>query len=125
MVSNKLTYPEMRKELIDYISALSDIEYQQKIWIEKQYPNEKFYDELDYTIHFLYDDTDLATNPYAWIGLVLLNEEEAEGIRKVISVLDEIFLKYGLNLSDKEYIQLKEWDNVIESAKALMRLWHV
>lgn len=75
------------------------------------------YDELDYTVHFLYDDTELASDPASMIGWILLSLDEVNAISNVIKALDVVFNKYGLNLTDKEYIEKDEWANVVEMAK--------
>lgn len=75
------------------------------------------YDELNYTIHFLYDDTDLATDPRSWIGVVLRGEEEVMAIFDVVKSIDGVFDKYGTLLTDAEYIVKPEWVGVIESSK--------
>ncbi|WP_018236021.1 hypothetical protein [Ensifer sp. BR816] len=78
------------------------------------------YDELDYTIHFLYDDTELASDPESTIGVFLYDHREAEGIRSIIAAIDRVFEKYGLELSDAEYLSKLEWMQVVAAAsKAL------
>jgi hypothetical protein len=62
----------MRVELIGYLQALSDPDYQRIAWIEQRLPIGSIkYDEFDYAIHFLYDDTNLGENPEADIGDIL------------------------------------------------------
>ncbi|MBK5073798.1 hypothetical protein I2492_13365 [Budviciaceae bacterium CWB-B4] len=106
----------MREELIDYIRGLSDEKYQYQAWIEGVRPGGG-YDELDYTVHFLYDDTDLADDPESMIGWILVGKSESDAVAKVISSLDIIFDKYGTELSDKEYLAKEEWRDVIKAAK--------
>ena len=104
---SELKFPSMREELISYLSGLSDLEYQYQAWVERSSPGLD-YDELNYTIHFLYDDTGLAENASDWIGLVLRDEIEARSVENVVSALDLVFDKYGTELSDKEYLEKKE-----------------
>lgn len=113
---SQLKYLGMREELISYLQGLSDRDYQYKAWVEGNRPNGG-HDELDYTIHFLYDDTELASDSASMIGWILLSSDEAHAISNVIKALDIIFNKYGLNLTDKEYIEKDEWGNVVEMAK--------
>lgn len=75
------------------------------------------YDEFNYTVHFLYDDTDLATDPRSWIGVVLRGENEVIAISDVVKSIDKVFDKYGTRLTDAEYLAKPEWANVIESSK--------
>ncbi|ELQ6134880.1 SCO4402 family protein [Cronobacter dublinensis] len=113
---SQLKYPEMRKELIDYIHGLSDREYQYQAWVEDNRPGGG-HDELDYAIHFLYDDTDLADDPMSLIGWILTGKNEADVITNLVKALDIIFDKYGTELSDKEYLAKNEWENVLSMAK--------
>ncbi|MCP1513888.1 SCO4402 family protein [Pseudomonas rhodesiae] len=113
---SELKFPSMREELISYLSGLSDLEYQYQAWVERSSPGLD-YDELNYTIHFLYDDTGLAENASNWIGLVLRDEIEARSVENVVSALDLVFDKYGTELSDKEYLEKKEWLWVVNASK--------
>jgi hypothetical protein len=118
---SQLKYPEMREELIDYLHGLSDREYQYQAWVEDKRPGGG-HDELDYAIHFLYDDTDLANDPISLIGWILTGKEEAEVIINLVKALDIIFDKYGTELADKEYLVKKEWGNVLSMAKKAERV---
>ncbi|WLI29682.1 hypothetical protein PSH61_00835 [Pseudomonas rhodesiae] len=113
---SELKFPSMREELISYLSGLSDLDYQYQAWVERSSPGLD-YDELNYTIHFLYDDTGLAENASDWIGLVLRDEIEARSVENVVSALDVVFDKYGTELSDKEYLEKKEWLWVVNASK--------
>ena len=113
---SELKFPSMREELISYLSGLSDLDYQYQAWVERSSPGLD-YDELNYTIHFLYDDTGLAENASNWIGLVLRDEIEARSVENVVSALDVVFDKYGAELSDKEYLEKKEWLWVVNASK--------
>lgn len=120
---NSIKYPSMRKELIDYLRSLSDLNYQKRIWIDGGSDSEIQHDEFDYAIHFLYDDTELASNTDSTIGVILNNNAEASRIKNLVASIDFIFEKYGINLSDKDYVELPEWKNVIDAAgKALVEI---
>ena len=112
-----LKYPSMRWELIDYLQGLSDKEHQYHAWVNNERPGGG-HDELNYAIHFLYDDTDLARDPLSTVGWILKNNEEVSLISNLIRKLDLVFNKYGLELTDKEYIEKIEWEDVIRAAKA-------
>ncbi|WPN98510.1 SCO4402 family protein [Pseudomonas sp. MUP55] len=113
---SELKFPSMREELISYLSGLSDLDYQYQAWVERSSPGLD-YDELNYTIHFLYDDTGLAENASDWIGLVLRDEKEARSVENVVGALDVVFDKYGTELSDKEYLEKREWSWVVRASK--------
>lgn len=113
----ELKLPSMRKELVDYLQGLSDREYQYQAWVNNRRIGGG-HDELDYAVHFLYDDTNLARDPISTVGWILKNNDEVDLISDLVRQLDHIFDKYGLDLTDKEYIETMEWEAVIKSAAA-------
>ncbi|CAM4247552.1 CdiI immunity protein domain-containing protein [Bordetella tumbae] len=115
-----LKCPAMRKELIDYLQGLADKDYQYKAWVNDQRPGGG-HDELNYAIHFLYDDTNLAGDPRSTLGWFLKNDEEVVSISDLVKKIDFVFGKYGLELTDKEYIEKPEWDDVVQAAKTALR----
>jgi hypothetical protein len=121
MEFTEVKLPEMRVELIGYINGLADLEYQHQAWVDHELPT-MGYDELDLTIHFLYDDTTLSRAPRSNIGDLLRNETEAAVIEDLIQNIDLVFDKYGLQLSDKEYIEKEEWKDVVKSAQAAQKV---
>lgn len=122
MELSELKFPTMREELLSYIRGLSDVDYQYRAWVERP-SSVHGYDELDYTIHFFYDDTGLAENPYAWVGLVLRSRDEANCIKSLVSAIDVVFDKYGVELSDQEYLDKEEWEDVVKNARAALKVF--
>lgn len=104
---SQLKYSGMREELIDYIDGLSNKEYQHQAWVEDKRPGGE-HDELDYAVHFLYDDTDLADDPGSMIGWILTGEDEVSAITRLVDALNTVFNTYGIELTDKEYIAKNE-----------------
>ncbi len=117
-----LKHPWRRNHLINYLETLSDKEKQTRRWVQHIYPPAIPYDDLDYTIHFLYDDTWLADDPVATIGYLLLNHREANLVKKLIEAFEVVFAKYGMHKTDEEYINCPEWQAVIDEAKKLLDL---
>lgn len=116
---NKLKYSDMREELIQHLFALSDADYQYRVWILGGTDEETSttHDEFDYAVHFLYDDSLLASDPGATVGWILRDETEVMKISKLVESIEVIFQKYGTSLSDAEYIKIPEWANVLATAK--------
>ncbi|MEN0119210.1 MAG: hypothetical protein AAGD15_21020 [Agrobacterium cavarae] len=107
--------PDLRRRLIDHLKDLSDLEYQKSNW-GKLSEEGGTYDEFDYVVHFLYDDTELASKPYGMIGWCLRSEEEALSIQKLVAAIDQVFERNGLELSDQEYLHTSEWPLVLSEA---------
>lgn len=114
---NKVQFPEMRNELIESLRGLSDIEYQKRIWINARSEGSIQHDEFDYVVHFLFDDTSLATDPDSLIGVILKNFDEVAIIKPVIEALGELFDALGLDRTDEEYVKSTEWSSVVNAAK--------
>jgi hypothetical protein len=122
----EVLHPMMRRELLLNLRALSDPDYQQRIWIEHGTEGTIQYDEFDAAVHFLYDDTSpsLAENPQAQVGYILKSEAEAEKIAALVKTIDAIFDKYGLDLTDAEYIAVPEWQSVVAAARDARSVIH-
>ncbi len=118
-----MKYPDMRNELLGHLEALSDLTYQGSCWVLNKCPEDIEYDELDYTVHFLFDDTTLSTEADKWIGLILKNDEEAASVQSLCSLLDNIFKQYGYDKDDSEYIELAEWVDVVSAAKSSLKVF--
>ncbi|WP_460552642.1 SCO4402 family protein [Comamonas piscis] len=117
MEFSKIKYPNMRDELLHYLSNLSNITYQKNAWVEGEFPPGVEFDNLDSAIHFLFDDTSLGDDPSSMVGVILIDEREVKFIADLIEALNSVFEKYGLNLSDESYINLPEWKEVIKRAQ--------
>ncbi|MCY7386013.1 MAG: hypothetical protein LH628_26305 [Microcoleus sp. CAN_BIN18] len=116
-------YPKMREELLETLRSLSDREYQHKAWLESDYPPAIEYDSFDEAVHFLYDDTVLAENPDAAIGVIIENEKEARLMSAVCQAIDLVFDVLGTEASDEDYINSSGWISVVEAAsKALQAM---
>lgn len=117
-----LKRPEMRHELLDVLKDLSDPNYQKRAWVDREFPPGVRYDELDYKVHFLFDDTLLAEDPARTIGWILRNEEEAYAIRRLASAIDRAIDAVGKDGSDADYICSDQWPEVVDAAKAARQL---
>lgn len=116
MELSELTYPEMRGELISHLRSLADPEYQVRVWVRGELAEGIQHDELDYVIHFIYDDTPLASNAASCVGWFLIDQREVAALENLVRKLDALFDEHGLNLTDAEYISKPQWGKVVESA---------
>lgn len=111
-----LKYPEIRENLKFYVKELAD-----GSWIDET-SDEGSSENIEYIMHFFFDDTSLSEDPSAYIGLSLIDETEAVALEHLISKLDLIFNIYGTNLSDQAYLEKPEWKDVESSAIELNSL---
>lgn len=104
---------EWREELVALIEELSNPSLQEKLWIlHKDRPNSS---GIDHVFHFLFDDTDLAKNPEAEIGNILLNKDEAGAVREVTCLLEKLLSHLG-DVSSEQYISNSGWPSVVAAA---------
>ncbi|MEG4166820.1 MULTISPECIES: SCO4402 family protein [unclassified Microcoleus] len=114
-------YPKMREELLETLRSLADREYQHKVWLKNDYPAGIECDSFDEAVHFLYDDTVLAENPDAAIGVIIEDEKEARLISAVCQAIDLVFEALGTGVPDEEYIKSSEWTSVVEAASRALQ----
>ncbi len=114
-------YSKMRDDLLETLCSLADREYQQTAWVEHNYPPGILYDSFDEAVHFLYDDTILAENPDAAIGVIIQDEKEARLIEAVCSAINQVFEASGTQASDQEYINSSKWTDVVEAASLALQ----
>ena len=111
-----IRYPSLRLELMDSIEALSSKEIQENEWVKGIPDNNGNISLLDYTIHFLFDDTNLATDPNLSLGSFLYDQDEVIAMQKIIQKFDEIFEKYGVKIDTKYLIESPEWSELMTCA---------
>lgn len=112
-------YPEMRLQVFSAVSALADPQYQQRVWLDRIYPHENYYDDLDLNINILYDDTSVLSDPASTMGQILANHEEVEGFRSLAGLLDPIIDELG-DSSDSRYMSHPGWPAVVDAAKSAL-----
>ncbi|HEU5023589.1 MAG TPA: hypothetical protein VFV01_01585 [Spirillospora sp.] len=107
----------MRREVIEALQALSDPEYQRRVWVDRNYPQPGFYDDLTHNINVLYDDTSVAEDPRGQIGLTLENAEEVAAMERLTAVLDPILDSLPTKIDDGAVISLPDWGAVVRAAR--------
>jgi hypothetical protein len=117
-----MKFPEKRTELISNLKSLSSWEYQKKCWVLQDCPKKVEHDNFDLSVHFLFDDTELATDPESEIDYILKNKIEAKAVKNVCDQVDNIFKLYGYECTDDEYINYSEWRSVINSASVALKV---
>lgn len=113
---------KMRAELVDYLKGLSSRAYQYNCWVHKSCPEGVEHDELDYAVHFLFDDTNLSCKPESYIGTILKDSKEAGLVKDVCVELTKIFDTHGYDHPDEKYIELREWASVLDAASKAIKV---
>lgn len=113
-----LEFPFMRDEVISALESLSDRGYQQRVWIERIMPTPMYHDDLDLTIHALFDDTEVCLNPEEWVGSVLYPSE--------VQVMQQLGQHFGAviddlgNVADADYLADPRWAEVVRLARVAL-----
>jgi hypothetical protein len=106
-------YPEMRQEIASALAALADPEYQQRVWIDRKYPRENFYDDLTLNINILYDM--VLPDPRSRIGTVLVSENEVGHLARLEAVLGPLVAELR-DAPDSRYLSDPRWEEVVVAA---------
>lgn len=106
----------MRNEVIRAIRALADPNYQEAVWIRREYPHPGYYDDFDLNIHILYEDTSVCEDPLGSIGSYLKSKREAEVVSQLADALNALLAAEGDDRSDSEYLGSPHWQAVVHAA---------
>ena len=87
----------MRQQVLHALHSLSDPEYQQRVWVDRRFPNSTYYDDFRMALHALYDDTSLGTDVHMAVGSILRDDTEARLVGEVIQALEEVFGECGIH----------------------------
>jgi hypothetical protein len=98
-----VTHQQMRAQVAECICALGDAEYQTRVWINRQFPHAKFFDDLSMNVGFLYDTAFVMDDPHRRIGDVFVDSDEADSVRALAEILGPIIDRLG-GASDAAYL---------------------
>jgi hypothetical protein len=114
-----VTFPWMRREVIHALAALSDEEYQERVWIRGVFPTADYYDDLDENVHILYDDVRVLPEPATRELTVLVPGIEVVRLRELESVLGPM-IDERPDWSDAQYLADPRWPQVRARAGAAL-----
>ncbi|MFC6011788.1 SCO4402 family protein [Nocardia lasii] len=110
-------YPEMRAAVLAAVRALADPDYQERVWLRREYPHSRFYDDFDASVHTLYDDCVVLPDPSLRIGSILVSSEEVDALfhlgRVLTPLIDEL-----RDAPDATYVGDPRWRAVVMAARA-------
>jgi hypothetical protein len=109
--------PHKRQEMMHYLQALSDTDYQLRVWIRGENVSENGQDCLGYALTFFFEDTMLAEAPERNIGTILYSDQEVASVRDVTDALEHLINQLGDDCTDLEYISSPYWRPVVAAAQ--------
>lgn len=117
-----VSFPDMRENVVSAVRALADEAYQRRVWIDRDYPEEGYYDDFTMSLHILFDDTLVLEDPAATLGTVLKSREEVDAMTVLAGALDELLDAEGSNRADEDYLASPLWGAVVRTAGAALAL---
>lgn len=115
-----IKYPGVRTQVLAAVESLSDRAYQERVWIRHELPHPGYYDELDLTIHSLFDDSTVLPDPTTAVGTVI-HPDEVEPLTELGAVFGPLIDDLG-DQPDAVYLADPRWDDVVRSAA---KAWQV
>lgn len=113
---NKVEYPAVRAEVIGALRALSDPEYQRRVWLD---PDE--FDSLTFAVNVLFDDSQVLPDPARsprTVGAVV-REAEVPALRALGAAFQDVLTRFR-DRTDQECIDSADWDGVVDAARAAL-----
>lgn len=104
-----LRFPSLRAELLEYLADLAADDRLKKP------------DDLDFVVHFLFDDTDLADPGRSTVGLVLFSEEERQSLLSLTQVIGVLVDELG-DATTAKYVERPVWHQIRRLARSSLDL---
>ena len=112
-MTDAITYPEMRLQVVDAVRALSDPNHQRTRWGQYE-EGVNYYDDLSLNVHILYDDCTVLPDPTGAVPSVL-HAQEVASFRELEAVLGPV-LDDLHGQPDDVYMNDPRWPAVVETA---------
>ncbi|MCC3769674.1 hypothetical protein K6I34_001979 [Streptomyces sp. UNOC14_S4] len=97
--------------------ALASPTWQREVWLDPDRP-----ENLDYTVHVLFDDFCEADNPSRWLGQSLRTVEEAELMAHLGAAYGAVQDSVGADADDDVYLDSPLWPAVVAAAARLAQV---
>jgi hypothetical protein len=115
----------MRRNLLDILTRLADLEYQRAVWLntDAKQLRDSEYDYFELTTRKLLDD-------FIWdarerlIGALFRDKDELEAALAVVIQVAIFLQTKPINLPDDAYINDADWLPVIATARNAVRILH-
>lgn len=112
-MTNNVTFPEMRSEVIAALRSLSDPAHQASRW-GRYDPGSEYYDDLTLNVNTLYDDCQVLPSPESAVPDVLV-EGDVQALRALDQAIGPMIRDLG-NQPDSDYLADPRWAAVVAAA---------
>ncbi|MEW9508978.1 SCO4402 family protein [Streptomyces bacillaris] len=117
MIDHGIALPYYRLHVVPAVVALASPTWQRDVWLD---PGQ--FEDLDYTVHVLFDDFCDADNPSPWLGQCLRSEEEVELMAGLGAAYNAVQDSIGSAAPDEVYLDSPGWSAVVAAAARLAQV---
>jgi hypothetical protein len=117
VIDHGIALPYYRFHVVPAVVALASPTWQREVWLD---PDQ--FEDLDYTVHVLFDDFCDATNPRSWMGQSLRTEEEVELMARLGAAYNAVQDSVGAAACDEVYLDSPGWSAVVAAAARLAQV---
>ncbi|MER6320066.1 hypothetical protein ABT237_40930 [Streptomyces sp. NPDC001581] len=117
MIDHGIALPHYRLHVVPAVVALASPTWQREVWLD---PDRL--EDLDYTVHVLFDDFCDASNPLPWLGQCLRSEEEVELMARLGAAYGAVQDSVGAAAGDEVYLDSPGWSAVVAAAARLAQV---
>lgn len=117
MIDHGVALPHYRFHVVPAVVSLASPTWQREVWLD---PDQ--FEDLDYTVHVLFDDFCDANNPSPWLGQCLRSEEEVELMARLGTAYGAVQDSVGAAARDEVYLDSPGWSAVVAAAARLAQV---
>ncbi|MET8544998.1 hypothetical protein ABZW03_30795 [Kitasatospora sp. NPDC004799] len=117
MTDHGIALPVFRRHVVPAVLALASPTWQREVWLDRAQ-----FEDLDYTVHVLFDDFCDADDPRPSLGYSLRTEQEVELMARLGVAYQAAQDAVGARAPDEVYLDSPEWPAVVAAAARLAQV---
>ncbi|WP_234314218.1 SCO4402 family protein [Streptomyces sp. NRRL S-575] len=117
MIDHGIALPRYRLHVVPAVVALASPTWQREVWLD---PDQ--FEDLDHTVHVLFDDFCDANDPSPWLGQCLCSMEEVELMAALGAAYSAVQDSVGASARDEVYLDAPGWSEVVAAAARLAQV---
>ena len=115
----KITHPDVRKNLEEFLGSLSNFEYQKDNWLVARESDRG--DDLSMIAGFLFDDADFLENANRQVGYSLLDHIEADAVSDLSMMIFKFVENEGYDLS-LTLLESRPWKEIVNRSQEILNM---
>ncbi|MEU9131671.1 hypothetical protein AB0D08_26770 [Kitasatospora sp. NPDC048540] len=117
MIDHGVALPHHRLHVVPAVVALAGPSWQREVWLDPAR-----FEDLDHTVHVLFDDFCDATDPAPWLGQTLRTQEEVELTAHLGAAYSAVQDSLGADAPDHAFLDAPGWSAVVTAAARLAQV---